>query len=763
VAPSHSKSVEPLCFGVLTFVPRDLPGRPVIERLAGAIVQRGHRVVVGHHGEFHPELRPLGPGRCEVREASGPGELTEIFAPCDAVFVRWDGAFVQPAEFYLVDHLARRMPVINPPDSTLGLNNKFAVYAELARRGLPFPPTGLVRRPEEIDEVAGRIGPPPYVVKRTRGACGRAVALAESVRSLRSMADMIWSIDRREPVVIQRFLPGVGEADGPEDLRLWVVGGQLVGAARRVPRKGEFRANAALGARWEPATATILEAKTALRACQALGADYMGVDMLRTEEGPMLLDLNSNAEFAEYDAAMKTSIAARLVGLGEERVAQWRAAFGPSGPAPVHPIPLVRRAPRIATYDDAMAWLYALPRTHSLLAPERIRAALDDLGQPHLASPRVVVAGSNGKGTTCAMLERIAREAGLRTGLFTSPHLINFEERFRIDGQMIRREEVTALVRQVADHATFSAARQGWRQLCGFDAFALMAAILFRREGVDLAIYEAGLGGDCDATNGFASTLVGLGQIDLEHTELLGETAEAILGEKLGLVHPGTTLVMQQNTRLSGEARRIVEARGGTFIEVPPIPLEGTGVPGIAGPFGGANAALAQALARELAAHHSLPIGEGHLRRGVQLARWPGRMTTLCDEPLIVTDAAHTPAAVFALALEFRKVMGGRPCTLVLATAISKCRPDIVEPLARLANRIVVTEASYRAAPASAVAELVGVLGYGEKIACIEADPAKALERARAITPPEGYIFGAGGLFLTADLMRVTGCSLAQL
>lgn len=763
--------------GFLTFIPRDQPQRPLFGRLRTAFESHGHQWRTIHHGEIYPLIArreaPTAAASVVLPEIPDPSAATHNapsfrleespFAGLDAVMVRYDGAWIGPSEFYLIQHLTTLLPVVNPPEAGWTLCNKFSVYLEMARQGLATPRTLLLRRHDHLDELVEQLGGFPVVIKRIRGARGRSVALAESNRSLRSMIDMIWSLDRREPLILQEFIPGIGELGGPEDLRLWVVGGRVIGAARRIPAPGDFRGNADLGARWEACESTHAERVVALRAAAALKAEYMGVDMIRLPKpeaalfapAPLLLDLNSNAEFKEFDEATGLNVAAELVRLVEGRVEAQRG---------LHAAPR-----RFASPPQAIEWLYSLPRHQSLLAPERLRLALRALGQPHLAAPAcVVVAGSNGKGTTCSMLERICREAGLRTGLFTSPHLLNFEERFRVDGRAISQAEVARLARQIEGLVRSEAASASWRAWCGFDAFVMMAALLFAGEGVDVAIYEAGIGGDRDATNALDCPLITIGQIDLEHTELLGYTREEILREKMGLMRPGGVVLLQHDHALTPVAMELANARGATLEAVPPAaaltPSARRHAGHLANPFEQANAAMARRAAELLRQRFNLDISHAAIAAGPEKARWPGRMTILEDgDPLILTDAAHTPGSMRILADFLADTFPGRPLVLVLATAAAKCTPEIAGPLCGLARHIVATQASYRAACASDVATLVHRVGHGHKLVATEARLDAAIARARAVAAPGSVLLIGGGLFAAADALRLFNISLEQL
>jgi dihydrofolate synthase/folylpolyglutamate synthase len=768
-------SASQLTIGVLTFVPRDKPQRRAPLALTEAIERRGHRAILAHHGEYQPMVGALeADGLAAVEHVYQAHEADDL-AACDALFVRWEGVHASPEESYLLEALAQRIPVINPPQVSLTLQNKFLVYQRLERAGLPVPTTVLIRRDDNLPEIIKAVDGFPLIIKRLRGACGRSVMLVESERGLRSAIDMIWSIDRNEALLLQQFHPLVEPGGAAQDIRLWVIDGEVIGAARRIPEGTEFRANAALGARWEEVEPKKSEIKAALRTQALFGADYLGVDLLRTPEGPLLLDINSNAEFKEFEAATGINVPDRLVKLAEWRLAKRRGVVSPT---------VIRKdyievnfseneaavtQPGDLTYRETLDYMYGLPRFNSLLSPERVRHYLGLIGNPERTFRSVVITGSNGKGTTAAMLERLARAAGMRTGLFTSPHLVDFEERIRINGRSIDASAIPPVVAELREIAAREGKRTDWLVPCGFDMFVLLAARLFAAHQVDLAIFECGIGGDCDSTKGIGANVVGLTSIEPEHRQLLGNTPEEILEEKLGLVSPGSQVAHGLAGDLGKKADAMIAAHGGRPARtldcgmIYEIENCHTKQKGIKSSHFDKNAEQAMRLLLATAPELGEQGDIAKLIAELSNVQWPGRMTILQDDPLVVVDVSHTEKAITSLLndLEPIKARHGR-CVLLLATSEEKCRPEIVAPLVEFADTVVITRASYRSADIEKVKALVIESGAEEKIAGTSSAPNAALHLAQEVLsqapssePKEsGWILAAGGFFLAADLLR---------
>jgi dihydrofolate synthase/folylpolyglutamate synthase len=390
---------------------------------------------------------------------------------------------------------------------------------------------------------------------------------------------------------------------------------------------------------------------------------------------------------------------------------------------------------------------------------ERIEGLLDALGRPEQRYRLVQVGGTNGKGSVSAMLAAILRSAGHRVGLYTSPHLVSFRERIRVDGEPIPEDGVVDGVEALGTLvARFDATT--------FEATTALALDHFAREAVDVAVLEVGLGGRLDATTVGTPEVAVIARIDLDHQAVLGSTLGAITAEKAAIIRGGVAVSAAQDP----EAERVIVARAAA-VGVPLL-LEGRDLsvsvarrgpdgqqldcagPGwslaglelaMPGSFQPSNALLAVTAARALGA------GDAAIRAGLARAWWPGRFQVLRrTRGFLVLDGAHNPAGARALAVSLRDVFGQTRVTFVLGVLADKDAAGIVAALAPLADRFVlVAPASSRAAAPEALRALVPAAARVE----IAKSPVEALEVAgRAATTP--VVCVAGSLFLIGDVLR---------
>jgi dihydrofolate synthase/folylpolyglutamate synthase len=381
------------------------------------------------------------------------------------------------------------------------------------------------------------------------------------------------------------------------------------------------------------------------------------------------------------------------------------------------------------TYDQMLQRLFSLRRFGMRPGLEGVRALCAGLGHPERELAVVHVGGTNGKGSTVAMIEAALRAAGLRTGAFTSPHLLRFTERIRVGGVELPREQAAALAERVlgVGEATF------------FEVATAMALTAFVEARVDVAVLEVGLGGRLDATNVIERPLATLvTSIGHDHGELLGETLAAIAREKAGIWKPGVPAAYACDDAdaaavLDGEAARV-----GTTAARLGRDFSSTGLPplALAGAHQRRNAALARwALA---ALPPSLTPSPAALAEGFVHARWPGRLEWLT--PRLLVDAAHNEEGARALAAS----LPSEPFTLVVGVVADKDARAILSPLAGRAARVIATAPpSPRALPAAELAALVS----GAEVA---ADLATALELAA-----NDLTVVAGSIFLVGEARRL--------
>jgi dihydrofolate synthase/folylpolyglutamate synthase len=422
----------------------------------------------------------------------------------------------------------------------------------------------------------------------------------------------------------------------------------------------------------------------------------------------------------------------------------------------------------------AVARLLALERfERSSMRPglERIHELLDLLGHPEAGLRLLHVGGTNGKGSVSALAEAIFRHAGCRTGLYTSPHLLDMRERIRIDGVPIAPADL-------ARAADALGPRLDAGGITFFEAMTAVGLAAFRAAGVDVAVLEVGLGGRWDATNVGAPLAAVVTRVDYDHQDYLGHRLGEIAAEKAAIIRTGVALSAAQ----APEAMAVIEAR---CREVGvPLLVEGRDVraevvrsdlsghrlhlagPGwtvrdvdlaLAGLFQPANAALAVGAVRAFAAAAGRPISDEAIRAGCAAVDWPGRFQVVparAGRPALVLDGAHNPGGAAALAASLVHFFPGARLTLVVGISADKDRAGILKALAPLASHVVATAAAHpRATPP---ADLVAALPPVDARVSVIPDPGDALRRALTDASAD-VVCVAGSLFLIADALRWLG------
>jgi dihydrofolate synthase/folylpolyglutamate synthase len=433
------------------------------------------------------------------------------------------------------------------------------------------------------------------------------------------------------------------------------------------------------------------------------------------------------------------------------------------------------------TYEESVRSLMALGR--ELAAPQQARVqkfGLENitilsarLGNPQLDVPCVHIAGTNGKGSTAAMLESILRAAGLRTGLYTSPHLERINERIRINGENISEELFAAVWTRVhASIESLLAAGKLAAHPTYFECVTAMAFSLFAEQRVDFAVYEVGLGGRLDATNIVHPEVAILTPVDFDHENFLGHSIEEIAREKAGIIKPGAWVVSGSERP---EARTVIAQRceelGARFVDVEQAwqiesvrAFDGsyaastvsalwnkriTVEPGLPGRFQIRNA-LTAATASSLLAERGFPVNDEAITRGIATVRWPGRLERLSVKPAVYLDGAHNPAGARELLKFWEENFKGRRILLVYGAMRDKAVDEIAGMLFPRADHVILTEPRQpRAISAALLAEIAGYLAARFDIV---RDPDQALERALEMAGPDDVIFATGSLYLVGDL-----------
>ena len=424
--------------------------------------------------------------------------------------------------------------------------------------------------------------------------------------------------------------------------------------------------------------------------------------------------------------------------------------------------------------------LYGFERGRSPLGLEGTRLLLEALGHPERAFRALHLAGTNGKGSTSAFLERILRAAGLETGLFTSPHLVDFRERIRVDGRCASAESITRLLDSVsalpdASGRTF------------FEVTTAMAFAHFATAGVEAAVIETGLGGRLDTTNVLEPVVTVLTPIDLDHTETLGTTLAEIGREKAGILKPGVPAVtatqlpevqaviaeaattrqapLFEADRLARASIRSLDRRGTDIVvQVEPWGEVATRLR-LLGRHQVANAALAAATC-SLLAREAIPLAAGRreasidadvLAQGLAETRWPGRFEPCATEPRLFWDGAHNPGGARAVREAWRDVLGDPRGVLVVGFAEDKDAAAFLEQLRGPWREVIAVAArAPRAREARDVAGIVGSSWPGTPVT--EADSVAAgVERALTALRPGEVALVTGSLFVVGEAMNAMG------
>ena len=422
------------------------------------------------------------------------------------------------------------------------------------------------------------------------------------------------------------------------------------------------------------------------------------------------------------------------------------------------------------TYPDSVRFLYALGNEarSSRLGLERMTALLEALGHPHRTGRFIHVAGTNGKGSVCAMLESALRAAGLRTGLYTSPHLAEPTERIRIGGRPVAAEQFVWAFEQV--HLAAELALRDGRlehHPTYFETVTAMAFVLFREQAVKSAVLEVGLGGRLDATNVVTPQLCVITPIDFDHETYLGKSLEAIAAEKAGILKPGVPAVFAaQRPEVIGTLEAAAAAagiepvwtsrwraeelvlvpEGSRFLAVGPRELR------IECPLAGEHQ-VANALTA-LTALDCMGVPDEAIRDGLRQVRWPGRLERVSTAPEIILDGAHNPAGARALAGYIERFCGGRRVWLIYGAMRDKAVSEMSAILFPLAQEVIATAPDQaRAVRPELIREMVTHprLRTAPRVA-------DALAPARQAAP-EDVVFVTGSLFLVGEARALLTCS----
>jgi dihydrofolate synthase / folylpolyglutamate synthase len=414
------------------------------------------------------------------------------------------------------------------------------------------------------------------------------------------------------------------------------------------------------------------------------------------------------------------------------------------------------------TYPQAVAYLFSLQFFGIKMGLQTVARLCEELGNPQNDFESIHTAGTNGKGSTCAMIEATLRRAGYKTGLYTSPHFIDFSERIQIGGKTIDPEFVcwfTQKIKPLADslHATF------------FEVTTSLAYSYFSKEKVEFAVMETGMGGRLDATNILKPLLCVITPIALDHMQYLGSTLEQIAGEKAGIVKERTPVVLAEMDAVAKQVcllkaqelhspvlfansflpvERIEQAENGynvfARLECRPfsffLPLCGKHQ------IGNAQTAITALVQLKKMGY---PISDEMISQGISKTRWPGRFEIVKKDPAMVLDVSHNPQGAQTLVSTFQSFFPGKRPLFVIGMMADKDYAAFLEALKPLKGRFIVTK------PGTARAAETNEMASKIPFAPVEQIPevAKAVEKALKTANPNEVIVVTGSFYTAGEAM----------
>jgi dihydrofolate synthase/folylpolyglutamate synthase len=411
-------------------------------------------------------------------------------------------------------------------------------------------------------------------------------------------------------------------------------------------------------------------------------------------------------------------------------------------------------------YSEAIQFLYGLQIFGANFGLENTRKLAALAGNPQEKLRFIHVAGTNGKGSTCAMLESIYRTAGLRVGLFTSPHLVSLRERIQINRQLIPENELVRLVEEIQPLLKeFSADNH----LTLFEVVTVMALKFFAEQKCDLVIWETGLGGRLDATNIVTPLASVITNIAFDHQQWLGDTLEKIAAEKAGIIKPGIpVLTATEKKSALAVIEEIAREKNAPLVKVGQASrLPRTGkmpAPLLLGEHQKTNAALALATVEVL--QKQIPVGDGKIREGLQNINWPGRLQLIekPDGQKFLLDGAHNVAGAEALRAALENNFSGVRPVFIFGALADKNWPEICRKLAPLAAKIfTVPVASERTADARELAKI-----FHSANPAAEITVCKSLADALITSKEEPFVVVTGSLYLVGEALELLGHSPTQ-
>ncbi|MCF7912278.1 MAG: bifunctional folylpolyglutamate synthase/dihydrofolate synthase [Candidatus Cloacimonetes bacterium] len=417
-------------------------------------------------------------------------------------------------------------------------------------------------------------------------------------------------------------------------------------------------------------------------------------------------------------------------------------------------------------YKEFLEYIYERHSGNVKLGLERMLSILAAMGEPNLHLPGIHVGGTNGKGSTCAMLETLCRAHGQKTGLNTSPHLVDYRERLRVNGVNIDTENLIRIY-------------QKWESIFQkyeasfFEITTAMAFYYFLEQDVDTAIFEVGLGGRLDGTNPFAAEVAAITSISFDHLKSLGNTIKKIAWEKAGIIKTGQEVVLGE---LPEEAYDVIESvcqersaiisRFGREFLVKNINLREDGTEfdykdenvtweklfvNLIGEHQAHNAGVAIRTFRKMMQKRSKTVDEGQVRDALKNTLWLGRMQILQKEPLLLIDGAHNEEGISALVKNLQKIYTGRRIIFVLAILRDKNLEKMVNAVCTVADKLIISKNK-----STRAAEIEEQVQYAEKYGAdyeTARDVVSGCRRAIALAGCNDVVIISGSLYTISEIL----------
>jgi dihydrofolate synthase / folylpolyglutamate synthase len=427
------------------------------------------------------------------------------------------------------------------------------------------------------------------------------------------------------------------------------------------------------------------------------------------------------------------------------------------------------------TYQESLDYLTSLGRFGIKLGLERTEALLHELGDPQDLFQGVLVAGTNGKGSVCAMVASVLQAAGYRVGLMPKPHLISYTERIQVDQRPIREDDFAALLTELQPAINKVAADLG--PPTEFEILTSAALYHFARAGIDLLVCEVGLGGRLDSTNVLDLGVSVITNIALDHTQYLGSTLEAIASEKAGILKPDSIAITGAQPpalgviEVAAQKQQIPLLRLGQEIGLTATDKEWAGVLATVSTPAGTyhdlripllglhqadNAALAVAAIDALRSR-GWEISDGVLRDGLARTRWPGRLEVIDRNPIVLVDGAHNPAGLQRSLATVQNLTKDRQLVIVFGAMKDKDLPAMLAQLRAIDAPVIFSAIDWHRA--AAPADLAAQFGAPAETAETSGE---ALDRARERASSKGIVLVCGSLYLVGEVMTATRARLAK-